>query len=73
MPLSLLIIDQSCMIRSNAREEKKPISRRLKREYYRFVDGMIRSHSLQKFFRRIFFLICFTISVIFATLLYLEK
>ncbi|MAL86271.1 MAG: permease [Opitutae bacterium] len=53
--------------------KKNTLARKWKREYYKMIDGIVRSHSLQKFFVRSLYLICFIASVIFATLLYLNS
>jgi hypothetical protein len=53
--------------------KRKAIRRKWKKEYYRIVDGIVRSHGLQKFFVRLLYLICFIASVILAALLYLNK
>ena len=53
-------------------KRSQPLKKRLKKEYYRFIDGLVRSHSLQKIVSRTIYLVCFVISVILATLLYLE-
>jgi hypothetical protein len=52
---------------------KKKLIRRWKREYHTFVDGIIRSHGIQKFFMRLLYLICFVATVILAALLYINK
>ena len=54
-------------------KRKKPLKKRFKREYYKFVDGFVRSHGLQKVLLKMVYFICFIISVILATLLYLEN
>jgi hypothetical protein len=52
---------------------KKKLSRKWKKEYYRFIDGVVRSHGIQKFFMRLIYLICFIATVILGALLYLNK
>jgi len=52
---------------------KKKLTRKWKREYYKFVDGVVRSHGIQKFFMRVLYLICFIATVILAALLYINK
>jgi hypothetical protein len=54
-------------------KRKKPLKKRLKREYYKFVDGFVRSHGLQKVLLKLVYFTCFIISVILATLLYFEN
>ncbi|HAU58814.1 MAG TPA: hypothetical protein DCW45_00440 [Opitutae bacterium] len=54
-------------------KRKKPLIKRFRREYYKFVDGFVRSHSLQKVLLKLVYFTCFIISVILATLLYLEN
>ena len=51
----------------------KKLSRKWKREYYRFVDGVVRSHGIQKFFMRLLYLICFITTVILVALLYIKN
>jgi hypothetical protein len=53
--------------------KKKNLSRKWKREYYRFIDGVVRSHGIQKFFMRLLYLICFVATVILAALLYVNS
>ena len=53
--------------------KKKNLSRKWKREYYRFIDGAVRSHGIQKFFMRLLYLICFVATVILAALLYVNS
>ncbi len=60
------------MSSSGALRRKKPIKKRLKREYYKFVDGFVRSHGLHKLLLRVVYVTCFIISVILGTLLYLK-
>ena len=54
-------------------KRKKTLRKRLKREYYKFIDGFVRSHGLQKVLLKLVYFVCFIISVILATLLYLEN
>jgi len=37
------------------------------------IDGIVRSHGIEKFFVRLVYLLCFIASVILGTLLYLNK
>jgi len=53
--------------------KRQSIRRKWKKEYYRIVDGIVRSHGLQKFFLRMLYLVCFIASVILGALLYLSK
>ena len=53
--------------------KKKKLSRKWKREYYRFIDGVVRSHGIQKFLMRMLYLICFVATVILAALLYVNR
>ena len=53
--------------------KKKKLTRKWKREYYRFIDGVVRSHGIQKFFMRLLYLICFVATVILAALLYVNS
>jgi len=50
-----------------------PFKKRFKREYRKMIDRMVRSHALHTFALRIFYFACFVLSIILATLLYLEK
>jgi len=47
--------------------------KRLKREYRKMIDRMVRSHALHTFALRVVYFVCFVATVILATLLYLEK
>ena len=60
------------MLNSQIKKRKKPLKKRLKREYYKFVDSFVRSHGLQKLILRTVYLVCLVASIILATLLYLE-
>lgn len=60
------------MLNSQVKKRKKPFKKRLKREYYKFVDSFVRSHALQKLILRTVYLVCFIASIILATLLYIE-
>jgi hypothetical protein len=53
--------------------KKKKLTRKWKREYYRFIDGVVRSHGIQKFFMRLLYLLCFVATVILAALLYVNS
>lgn len=53
--------------------KNKKLSRKWKKEYYRFVDGVVRSHGIQKFFMRLLYLVCFITTVILAALLYINR
>ena len=53
--------------------KNKKLSRKWKREYYRFIDGVVRSHGIQKFLMRLLYLICFVATVILVALLYINK
>ncbi len=53
--------------------KKKTLSRKWKREYYRMIDGVVRSHGIQKFCLRLIYLLCFVATIILAALLYFDK
>ena len=53
--------------------KKQNLSKRWKKEYYRMVDGIVRSHAIQKNLMRLVYLICFITTVILASLLYLNS
>ena len=53
--------------------KKKTSSRKWKREYYRMIDGVVRSHGIQKFCLRLIYLLCFVATIILAALLYFDK
>ena len=53
--------------------KKHSLTKRWKKEYYRMVDGIVRSHAMQKFLMKLVYLICFVATVILATLLYLNS
>ena len=55
------------------RTRKSTISKRWKKEYYKMVDGIVRSHAVQKFFIRTIYLFCFIATIILVTLLYLNS
>ena len=64
------------MIKSDSsyvKSKKKLISRKWKKEYYRLIDGIVRSYAVQRFFKGLFCLLCFIVTVILATLLYLQS
>ena len=50
-----------------------PSVKKWKKEYYRAVDGIVRSHGMQKFLMRMLYLICFVATIILSTLLYLNS
>jgi len=60
------------MSNSQSKKRKKPLKKRLKREYYKYVDSFVRSHGLQKLMLRTVYFVCFIASIILATLLYIE-
>ena len=45
----------------------------MEKEYYRLIDGIVRSYAVQRFFKGLFYLLCFIVTVILATLLYLQS
>ena len=53
--------------------KRQTLAKKWKKEYYRTVDGIVRSHGMQKFLMRILYLICFVATVILSTLLYLNS
>lgn len=53
--------------------KRQTLAKKWKKEYYRAVDGIVRSHGMQKFLMRILYLICFVATVILSTLLYLNS
>jgi len=55
------------------KNKKKLITRKWKKEYYRMIDGIVRSYALQRFFKGFFYILCFVVTVILATLLYLQS
>jgi len=54
-------------------KKKRPLKKRLKQHYMKYVDKAVRSNALQKFFRGIIYLVGLLISAILATLLYLKS
>ena len=50
-----------------------PLKKRFKREYRKMIDRMVRSHALHTLGLRLVYFVCFVVSVILATLLYLQK
>jgi len=64
---------QSLKYRQYVLLKKKKLSRKWKREYYRFIDGVVRSHGIQKFLMRLLYLLCFVATVILAALLYVNR
>ena len=50
-----------------------PFKKRFKREYRKMIDRMVRSHALHTLSLRVVYFVCFVLSIILATLLYLEK
>ncbi len=53
--------------------KKKTLARKWKKEYYRMIDGVVRSHGIQKFCLRLIYLLCFVATIILAALLYFDK
>jgi hypothetical protein len=49
------------------------LKKRFKREYRKMIDKMVRSHAFHKMAIKLLYFICFVISVILGTLLYLDK
>ncbi|OUU24500.1 MAG: permease [Verrucomicrobia bacterium TMED44] len=54
-------------------KKKRSLKKRLKQQYMKYLDKVIRTNALQKLFRGILYLIGFIISVILGTLLYLNS
>lgn len=50
-----------------------PFKKRFKREYRKMIDRMVRSHALHTLAIRMIYFVGFVVSVILATLLYLQK
>lgn len=50
-----------------------PFRKRFKREYRKMIDRMVRSHALHTIALRLIYLVSFVVSVILATILYLQK
>jgi len=55
------------------RSRKETISKKWKKEYYKMIDGIVRSHAMQKFLMRLLYLFCFITTIILATLLFLNS
>ena len=53
--------------------KKKTLARKWKKEYYRMIDGVVRSHGIQKFCLRLIYLLGFVATIILAALLYFDK
>ncbi|NBU86788.1 MAG: permease [Verrucomicrobia bacterium] len=49
------------------------LKKRLKQHFVKYVDKVVRSNALQKFFRGIIYLVGFIVSAILAALLYLKS
>ena len=54
-------------------EQTKSFKKRLKREYRKTMDHLIRSHAFHKFTIKLIYLVGFVISIILATLLYFDR
>lgn len=54
-------------------EQTKTFKKRLKREYRKTMDHLIRSHAFHKFTIKLIYFIGFVISVILAALLYFDR
>ena len=52
--------------------KRKKLSRKWKKEYYRFIDQVVRSHGIQKFLVRLLYFACFVATVVLATLIYIN-
>jgi len=55
------------------RSKKKSIFRKWKKEYYRTVDGLMRSYAVSKLLKGFFYSICVITTLILAVLLYIGK
>ena len=54
-------------------DQTKTFKKRLKREYRKTMDHLIRSHAFHKFTIKLIYFIGFVISVILAALLYFDR
>jgi len=54
-------------------EQTKTFKKRLKREYRKTMDHLIRSHAFHKFTIKLIYFVGFVISVILAALLYFDR
>jgi len=54
-------------------KKKRSLKKRLKQHFVKYVDKVVRSNALQKFFRGVIYLVGFIVSAILAALLYLKS
>ncbi|MDA8823220.1 hypothetical protein N9N41_01860 [Opitutales bacterium] len=55
------------------RTKKQSLVKRWKKEYYRMIDGIVRSHAIHKLLVRILYFACVVASIILGCLVYLNS
>ena len=55
------------------RTKKQSLVKRWKKEYYRTIDGIVRSHAIHKLLVRILYFVCLVASIILGCLVYLNS
>ena len=60
-------------IQISMRTKKQSLVKRWKKEYYRMIDGIVRSHAIHKLLVRILYFACVVASIILGCLVYLNS